>query len=68
MAHPLQRYLKAHDLTQEEFAKKAKIDRPTISKVLTGKRKRFSPEVAKKIVAATKREITLEEALFSTFA
>ena len=63
MAHPLARYLEAEKLTQEEFAARAGIERTTIGRVLAGRRKRFSPEAAQRVVVATNGRVTLEEAL-----
>jgi transcriptional regulator with XRE-family HTH domain len=63
MAHPvLSAYLDRHDLTQDALAKKAGVERATISKVLAGSRRRFSPEVARAISLAT--DLTLEQLLF----
>lgn len=63
VAHPLARYLEAEKLTQDELARRAKVERSTITKVLNGQRKRFSPEAANRISKATNGKVTLEEAL-----
>lgn len=63
MAHPLQKYLEDKGLSHDAFAKQSGIARSTITKVLSGSRKRFSPEAARLIVKATKGTVTLEEAL-----
>lgn len=63
MAHPLAAYLDKHGLTQEAFADKAGLDRTVVTKVLGGKRKRFSVEAAKKIAKATHGAVSFEAAL-----
>lgn len=63
MAHPLQRYLDKEKLSHDSFAELSGIARTTITRVLNGTRKRFSPEAARKVVKATHGEVTLEEAL-----
>jgi len=63
MAHPLAKYLEDEELTHEAFAKKAGIERTVVTKVLNGKRKRFSVEYARRIEKATSGRVTLEDAL-----
>jgi len=62
-AHPLARYLEQNEESQQEFADRTGLARSTISRVLNGERKRFSPEASKIIVAATKGKVTLEQCL-----
>jgi transcriptional regulator with XRE-family HTH domain len=61
--HPLAQYLEEHHETQTDFAQRAGLERTTVTKVLSGERKRFSPEAAQKIVKATNGKVSLEEAL-----
>lgn len=63
MTHPLAVYLQENGLTQEAFAEKADLDRTVITKVLSGERKRFSVEAAKKISKATGGKVSFESAL-----
>lgn len=63
MAHPLQRYLEEHELSHVAIAARSGVARSTITKVLSGSRKRFSPEAARKLVKATGGAVTLEELL-----
>lgn len=63
--HPLARYLKKRGISQGELARKAGVGRPTITKVLSGRRRRFSPDAARRIALATENEVTLEQLLFT---
>ena len=59
----LPRYLKLTGESQTSFAKRAKVERATITRVLSGKRARFSVDVALKIEKATGGKVSFEEAL-----
>ena len=59
----LSEYLKLKDLSQTDFAESIGISPQMVTEVLKG-RKRFSPDVAKKVVDCTAGKVSLEELLF----
>lgn len=64
LLHPVRRYLDTTGLTQLNLAERAGIHASRICEVLRGRRRRFSPEAARRIVLATHGAVTLEELLF----
>jgi transcriptional regulator with XRE-family HTH domain len=62
-AHPLARFLAESELSTAALARKARVSRPTISKVLHGRRRRFSPDAAQRLSAATGGRVSVLELL-----
>jgi transcriptional regulator with XRE-family HTH domain len=54
LAHALQSFLDANGISKAELARRTGVGRPDISRVLNGKRPRFSVPAAEKLEAYTK--------------
>ena len=62
----LKEYLARKGISQREFAKRLGITQPYLSQVLRHT-KRFSAELALKVVEITQNDITRDEAMFPEF-
>ncbi len=60
----LKKYLEWKNESVSAFAKRAKISQPTIWRIINGKTKRVSPDIALLIEKATKGEIKVMSLLY----
>ena len=59
--HPLQRYLRREKRTLSDLSRASGVAKATISRVLSGARRRFSAEAALAIEKATGGKVTFED-------
>lgn len=63
-AHPLKQYLSIQRISQAEFARRSGVAASKICDVFKGRRRRFSPEDARRIRLATNGVVDLDDSLF----